>query len=366
VHVRVPVPLLLAALPFLASCGDRVGQAAAARPVQAVPVSIAPAEVRDVGLRLQAVGTVQPLATVDVRPQVGGVLAQAAFVEGADVKAGDVLFRIDDRPFVNALRQAQAALARDRALAVAAARDAARYEVLAQKNYASQEDRDRLRSQADGAKASVALDEAAVDQARLQVSYCTIRSPIDGRTGPILVKPGNVVQANTTELVTVHRLRPIHAAFPVPESRLPEVRARMAAGAIEVLARPEGDPGEPIPGRLVFLGNEVDRGTGTFLLKAAFDNQDGRLWPGQFVRVTATLGVRAKATVVPSAAVSEGQVGSYLFALKADDTADLRKVVTGPADDGVTVIESGVEPGDRIVVDGQVRLAPGAKVEIRP
>ncbi len=353
---------MIALLP--AGCSRPAAETSAPRGPVAVPVTAAAAESRDVPIRLAAIGTVDPVSTVSIRPQVGGLLAVATFQEGQEVRQGDLLFRIDDRPFVTALHQAQAALARNQAQEIAATRDAARYDELLLKNFVSAEDRDRLVAQRDSAKAAVAQDKATIEAARLQVAYATIRSPIDGKTGPLLIQPGNVVQANASVLVTIHQMRPIRVAFPVPESRLPEVRQRMAGGVLDVLASPQGDPGPAIAGHLTFLGNEVDRTTGTVLLKATFDNADGRLWPGQFVRVHLTLGVQKGATVVPSAAVQEGQQGSYVFVIKPDDTAELRKVTLGPVDDSLAVVD-GVTPGEQVVTDGQLRLAPGTAVERR-
>ncbi len=349
----------------LASCGKTASDPTASSAPKPVPVLVASAKTSDVPMRLQAVGTVEPFSTVVIRPQVGGVLTEAAFEEGHDVSKGDVLFRIDDRQYAASLKQAEAALARDEILSAAAARDAARYVTLVQKSFASQEDQERLTAQSEGYKASVSLDQALVEQARLQRSWCTIRSPIDGRAGPILLKPGNLVQPNVSMLVTLNQVHPIRVVFPVPEGRLPEVRALMARGDVSVSVRPEGDPGDPIQGSITFLDNVVDRATGTFLLKATFENSDNRLWPGHFVRVTAMLGTRVGATVVPASAVQDGQSGPYLFVVKADGTADLRNVRIGPVDEGLLVIESGIEPGDRVVVDGQVRLSPGTRVEIR-
>ncbi len=367
-HVRfvvIPRFLIATAVVSLAfGCADSAGGTLDPRRAVAVPVTTAKAGTRDVAVRLGAIGTVDPVATVSVRPQVGGLLSTAAFQEGQEVNQGDLLFRIDDRPFVAALHQAQAALARNQAQELAAISDAARYEELLKKNFVSVEDRDRLVAQRDSYKAAVTQDKAAIEAARLQLAYATIRSPIDGKTGPLLIQPGNVVQPNTSVLVTIHQMRPIRVAFPVPEAHLSEIRQRMAGGILDVVANPQGDSGAAIPGHLTFLGNEVDRATGTVLLKATFDNADDRLWPGQFVRTHLTLSVQKDATVVPSAAIQEGQQGFFVFVIKPDNTADLRKVTPGPIDGDATVIE-GVAPGELVVVDGQMRLAQGTPVEIR-
>jgi len=331
----------------------------------AVAVTVATAERRDIPMRLSAIGTVESVATVEIRPQVSGVLAEALFVEGQEVRKGSLLFRIDSRSQVAALHQAEAALSRDQALEVAASSNAVRYQELASKDFASKEERDQFVANSKSLKASLALDRAAVENARLELSYCTIRSPIDGRTGPILVQPGNVVKVNDSVLVTILQQRPILVAFTVPETTLPELRARMAAATLQVEVSPQGDPGEPLRGVLTFMGNTVDRTTGTILLKATFDNLDGRLWSGQFVRVRLTLGVDAGATVIPSSAIQEGQQGSYAFVVKPDRTVELRQVIPGQADDGFTVIKDGIVPGESVVTDGQMRLSSGMVVEVR-
>ena len=363
--MRIP-GLFLAALLVAAGCGAKAGDAPAPK-APAAPVVTGVAQTRDVPLRLRAVGTVEPVATVSIQPLVGGTLVEAAFEEGQEVHQGDLLFRIDSRPFAASLHQAKAALARDEALYTAARRDAERQETLEKKQYVSQGDRDKAVAQADSYRASMQADKAAIEAAELQLSFCTVRSPIDGRTGPLLVKPGNVVQPAPapSALVVIHQMQPIRVKFPLPEARLPDVRARMAAGGIPVEAAPVGDTGTPAEGTLTFLGNEVDRTTGTVVLKATFPNEDRRLWPGQFARVSATLGIAQGATVVPSPAVQDGQQGSYVYVVKADGTAELRLVKAGASEDGLTVIDSGVAAGERVIVDGQVRVAPGAPVEER-
>ena len=208
-------------------------------------------------------------------------------------------------------------------------------------------------------------DEAALANAKVQLSFCTVRSPIDGRVGRLLVNLGNVVKANDVPLVTINQVRPIRVAFAVPEARLGEIRRRMAAGAVPAFASQAGDPGPPAEGTLEFIDNAVDRATGTILLKARFPNTDAALWPGQFVNVRVDIASREGAVVVPTAAVQNGQQGPFVFVVKPDQTVESRKVKTGPAKGDATAIDEGVAAGETVVTDGQLRLFPGAKIKLR-
>jgi multidrug efflux system membrane fusion protein len=333
-----------------------------------VPVVVTRAALEDVPDRLEAVATVEPLATVSVKAQAGGRIEAVHFAEGQDVRKGDLLFQIDGRPYQAALAQAQGGLARDLAQARNSATQAARAEQLTAEGILSREDHDQAVATAAAQKASAAADAAAVESARLSLAYTQVRAPISGRTGSVLVHAGNVVkEGDDAPLVVINRMDPIYVSFAVPEQRLAAVRAAQGKGALQVEATVSGDPRPVTGGRLTFIDNQVDRATGTIRLKATFDNPDGRLWPGQFVNARLTLGVQASAIVVPTAAVQAGQKGSYLFVMKADKTVEQRSVKSRAASDPATsVIEQGVRPGETVVVDGQLGLTNGTAVQVKP
>jgi multidrug efflux system membrane fusion protein len=332
----------------------------------AVPVTAAPAVRKDVPVALHAIGTVEAYSTVEVRAQVGGVLEKVHFKEGDDVRPGNLLFSLDGRPFAAALRSAQAALARDRVQSETATRDLERYADLVKKEYVTQEEYDRIRTNAASLDASVQADQAAVENAQVALEYCTIQSPIAGRTGQLNVHAGNVVKANgDTPLVVINQVRPIYVAFSVPEQSLGEIRAGRAAGALDVEVKPSGGGDDPITGQVSFLDNMVDRATGTLRLKATFPNADNVLWPGQFVDVVLKVSTRHDAVLVPSRAIQTGQKGTFVFVIKPDDSVEARAVVVGPEVGPETVIEQGVADGDRVVTDGQLRLVDGTHVVVK-
>ncbi len=359
-----PAPLLtlLAAVLALAGLGAR--PVAKAPPV---PVVTGAVKVQSVPLLLEAVGTVEPIESVAVRPQVGGVITRVAFIEGADVGAGEPLFQIDPRPLQAALAAAQAQLARDEAQAANAAAQAARYERLVAKDYVTREQFDAARTQADVFRAAVQADRAAVEQAKLNLAYATVSSPVAGRTGSILVKKGNVVAPNGAPLVVVNQLRPIRVNFAVPGDQLPLVRKHAAGGALAVRARSSRDgAGEELSGRLVFVDNAVDGGSGTVMLKAEFPNLDGALWPGQFLDVALVLAVESTALTVPAAAVVTGREGPFVFVVGADGKAEKRVVQVDRTLDGLTVVTGDLSDGETVVTDGQMRLVPGTVVDVKP
>jgi membrane fusion protein, multidrug efflux system len=333
--------------------------------VAAVPVTVARAERRDAPVTVRAIGTVEAYSTVALKPQVNGRLAQVHFAEGQEVKRDDFLFVLDTRPFEATLRQAEANLARDRALAENARVEAGRFERLIREGVVSHDEVDQARTRATSSAALVAADEAAVERARIDLQYCTIRSPVDGRIGQLLVHEGNVVKEQETTLAVVNQLRPIRVAFTVPQQDLPAIRRYMADGTLSVDAALGDGGARTVTGELAFINNTVDQATGTVLLKAAFANADEALWPGQFVDVTLRLTTEHDATVVPASAIQTGQQGSYVFVVKPDGTVDSRPVVTGGAFDGRVVVRDGVAPGDRVVTQGQLRLAPGTRVEVK-
>jgi multidrug efflux system membrane fusion protein len=346
-----------------------------ARGPEAVPVTVAAVEKKDVPLFIRAIGAVEPIESVQVRPQVAGQLLRVHFREGQEVKKGELLFTIDPRPYRAALLQAQGALARDRARARDAEANARRLESLAKKEYVTQQQAESARAEANAAQATLQADEAAVEAARLSFSYCEIRSPISGRTGSVLVKAGNVVKVSDTILVLIDQLRPIYVSFSVPERALQQIRAR-AQEKLPVLAQPsEQKPGE-VPeartmrgeaqrGELTFIDNAVNTVTGTILLKATFANGDESLWPGQYEVVTLKLGEQREAVVAPAVAIQRGQQGQYAFVVKQDGTVESRPVTVGSSDEKEAVIDKGLAPGEVVVTDGQLRLSPGAKVQVK-
>ena len=332
---------------------------------EAVPVTVATVVQRDIPVQLRAIGNVEPYSTVSVKSQVEGQLAQVHFVEGQRVKQGDLLFTVDPRPFEAALRQAQATMARDAAEARNAAVDAKRRTQLLAQGFVSRDEYDQSQTKAASSAAAVKAGEAAVENARLQLAYCSIRSPIDGRVGQVLVHAGNIVEANDTLLAVINQVRPIYVSFSVPEQQLPQVRERAAAGklAVQALVPHHGDA--PVVGELSFINNTVDMTTGTVLLKALFQNDDETLWPGQFVDVAVTLAVQRDAVLVAAEAIQVGQQGQYVFVVAADESAEVRAVVPGDRIGSEIVVTQGLAAGERVVTDGQIRLAPGLKVEIK-
>ncbi len=331
---------------------------------QAAPVTVATAVRKAIPERISAVGTVEPSAVVEVRSQVGGALLEVLFREGQEVRAGDLLFRIDPRPFEAALRQKEADLARDAAQLENARRNLARSEELAAKGMVAAAERDTARSAVSMLEATLEADRAAVETARLSLAYTSIIAPQAGRTGSVSADAGNLVRANgDTPLVVINRLDPAYLSFSVPERDLPRVLAAKQAGPVRVTALVEGQP--PREGALSFIENQVDRGSGTIRLRATFPNRDRALWPGLFARAEITLGVREGALVVPSSAVQLGQAGPFALVVKDDLTAEVRPLTVSLVLDGETVVESGLAPGERVVTDGHLRVTPGGKVAIK-
>ncbi len=330
-----------------------------------VPVTVAKVEQKNVPMQIRAIGTVQPVSTVSVRPLVGGQLTRVWFREGDDVRKRQMLFTIDPRPYEAALQQAQANLARDQANQRNAESEAARYAGLVKKDYVTKEEYEKITSGAEAAKAVVAADRAAVENARLQLAYCNISAPIDGRTGSLMVHAGNIVHANDTNpLVVINQVTPVYVQFAIPESQLDQVRARGGVG-VPVAAAPQNG-GSPIAsGKLSFIDNAVDSTTGTITLKALFPNQNRALWPGQFVTVAVTLQERPNAVVVPSQAVQTGQRGQYVYVVKQDSSVEMRPVKIGESVNQQTIIADGVAPGETVVTDGQLRLTPKSHVDVK-
>jgi multidrug efflux system membrane fusion protein len=359
---KVVLLLLIVAVPFT---GCRRTPAATSKGGGPVPVNVGTAVKKDVPLELRAIGNVESIATVEITAQVSGELIDVPFQEGQDVKKGDLLFLIQPKLYATQLAQAEANLARDRALAANAQREATRAQDLSAKGAVSREQLEQLRSTAEGAAATVQADEAMLTIAQVQLSFATIKSPIDGRTGALNVQRGNIIKDHSTPpMTTIKQLAPIYVTFAVPEMHLAAIRKNMATRALPVSAHDPQNGDTLATGELSFVANAVDMSTGTITLKATFANEDRALWPGAFVDVFLRLDVEAGATVVPSSAVTVGQKGPQVFVVKNDQTVDQRTVKVGRSVGQETIIQSGVQPGEIVVTNGQLRIVPGSHVQI--
>jgi len=357
----------------------------------ASPVTAAKAELRNVPVQVRQIGSVEAVAVIAVKAQIGGELTKVLFREGDDIHKGQQLFEIDPRPYQQAIDQAQAAvekdnaliaqaeanLARDRVQTANAKEQAERYDALAKQGLISKDQNSTYQTtfnsqnealRADeaainSAKASLNVDRAALETAKLNRAYCSISSPIDGRAGGLLVQAGNLVKANdTTALVNINQLEPIYVTFSVPEQLLNEIRSYSSSRPLGVTA--VVSEGHTAAGQLSFIDNLVDNTTGTIKLKAVFPNKDRSLWPGQFVNVVMTLRTLQGVTVIPSEAIQSGPQGQFVFVLKADGTVDIRLVKPGQTVENQIVVESGIAPGETVITDGQMRLIPGTKVRV--
>jgi multidrug efflux system membrane fusion protein len=330
-----------------------------------VPVAVATVKKRAVPYALAATGTVEAIRTAQVGSQVGGVITKVSFREGQEVDEGDLLFQLDPRPFRAALDQARAALQRDRAQAEIAQANADRARATFDQKLISQADWDAARTASETASANVLADSAAVQNARLNLEYASIRAPISGQTGRLMVHEGDLVKAATSDpLVTINEIHPVRVAFTVPDKQVAMVqRYRDRHPVVTVRLSPSDSVG--IDGALAFVDNAVDVSSGTLLLKGEFANRDGRLIPGQFVDVRLVLYVEANALVVPDAAVTNGQQGTFVYVMNPDSTVAPRPVSVERTMDDMVVVKDGLQPGDIVVTDGQLRLSPGAKVMVR-
>ncbi|PWT93134.1 MAG: efflux RND transporter periplasmic adaptor subunit [Proteobacteria bacterium] len=334
-------------------------------PSAQIPVTAASAEVRDVPVYVEGLGTVQAFNTVSVRTRVDGQITQVLFKEGQDVKAGDPLFQIDPRPFQATLAQAQAAKQKDQALLQSAQLDLDRYAQLLPSGSQTRQSYDQQKGTVGQLQASVQADEAQIESARLNLDYSLIRAPIDGRTGQRMVDVGNVVQAaQSASLVVITQIKPIFVSFTVPANRLDDIRASQSRAPLKAIADAMDDQRMLAEGELTLVDNQVDVATGTIHLKAQYSNDEEPLWPGQFVNVRLVLSVRHDAVTVPAETVMQGPNGSYVYLVAADDTAHRRDVTVAATQDGLSVISDGLAARDRVVVEGQYRLTDGAKTRI--
>jgi len=346
-----------------AAASGATGGRAGAGPV---PVLTAPAVLKDVPQLVQTVGTVEAYSTVSILPQVSGVLLKAFFAEGQDVAAGDVLFTIDPQPYQVALNQANATLAKDVAQAKNAEAMRARNEDLLKRGILSQQDYDTSASTAASLGATVQADQAQIDSAKLQLQYTRITSPVTGRTGSLLVHEGNLVRTtDTSPLVVINQITPIRVTFGVPAQYLSEVRSSQAAAPLATTARAAGSTDVPSRGTVSFLDNAVDPATGTLKVKGTFANTDRKLWPGELVEVSLQLTIASRATVVPAAAVQNGQQGQYVYVVNADRTVAFRPVQVSLRNGDDVVITSGLKAGEEVVTDGVLGLTPGARIQVK-
>jgi multidrug efflux system membrane fusion protein len=358
------VVLAAGALVAYFSADSRAREKPAAKEQGAVPVSVATVKQSNVPVRVVAIGNVEPSTSVALKARVDGQIVAVKFKEGQEVRKGEILFQIDERPFASALKQAEANALRD-----AAARDQARsqerrYKELLEKNFVSKEAYAQIATNAQTAEATAKASEAARESARLNLEYCTIAAPIDGFPGKVLLQVGNMVKANdVNSLVVINQVRPVYVSFAVPEQALADIRRYMAATPLEVAVTSSDARHKPLAkGTLVFIDNAVDPSTGTIKLRAQFDNRDLALWPGQFVSASLQLYEQKDAIVVPATAVQTGPQGEFVFVFKADSTAETRKVTVDRHEGDLAVVAAGLRAGEKVVTRGQLRITPGAKL----
>lgn len=365
--LRHPVVVLLVSALIFSSCPLDKLKFKQKGPLPRIPpvaVTVAPAVQTTVPLQRRTIGIVEPYSTVQVKAQIEGTLLRVHFKEGQDVKTNDVLFTIDPRLYVAALEQAEANLAADRIKAENAKKEASRNTKLRTRGIVSEEEGDKSLTEAAALEAAGRADLAAVETAKVKLDYCTIRSPINGRTGSIKVHAGNVVKSNDV-LVTIVQLSPTYVDFAVPEQTLPDIKKYMAARKLKVEASASDDLSNPSVGELTFVENMVDTTLGTIMLKGTFPNQDRTLWPGLFVNVVLTLADQPNVIVVPAQAIQTGQQDRYVFVVTPESKVEERTVVVERTFDNQAILSKGLKPGERVVTDGLLRLVGGATVEIQ-
>ena len=347
---------------LLSGCSEKKQPAVAPR----VPVTVADVQQKTVPVQVRVIGNVDAYTMVGVKPQITGEIVGVHFTEGQDVKKGQLLFTLDQRPFEADLLRAQANLAQDEAKAKNAEAEHQRYSRLMEAGVVAKEQAEQMETNNNAMVATVKADRAQEEYARVQLIYTKIYSPIDGRTGNLMLHLGNVVKANPDNpMITINQVNPIYVTFAVPQQTLPEIKQHMAKGKLKVTAIIQGQEERPEEGTLTFIDNNVDLNTGTIKLKGTFTNTDRRLWPGQYVNVALTLNQQSNAIVVPTQAIVTGQQGAFVFVVKPDLTAEARPVKVDRNIDNESVIASGLSVGEKVVTDGQIRLVTGAKVEIK-
>lgn len=366
-HIVSAAPIILGLALVLAGCGKSGGETAAAVKAPAmVPVTLAAVEVRSVPYDITAIGNVEPVASVAVKSRVDGQIIEVRIKDGQDVSKGQLMFLIDPRPFQIQLQQAESNLSRDRALLATATAQEARYRDLLTKNYISQDGYAQVKSNLDVAAATVKTDEGSIANAKLQLEFTRIQAPINGRLGKVEQARGNLVKANdSNSLVVLNQVNPIYVSFSVPEQSLPKIREAMVRGKLPVHALGRDGGTAESSGELSFIDNAVDAGTGTIRLRGIFKNQQNTLWPGQFVNVSLRLGEQTDAVVIPAVAVLTGPKGSFVYTVTPEATVAMREITVTRITPEGAVIEKGLAAGEKIVVDGQSRLTPGAAVSIK-
>ncbi len=352
--------LLFSSLVLTGACSSK--KEPPARPP--IPVTAALVLQKAIPVQLKVIGNVESCQTISVKTQITGPITKIFFREGQDVQKGDLLFKIDCRPYEEALKQAEANLARDTVQAKNVEADLQRYTALLEDQYVTKQQYDQIRTNWAALQSTMKADKAVVENCRVQTEYCSISAPISGRTGTIKVNQGNIVKASDIEVVVINQIQPIYVTFAIPEKDLPLVKKFQALSPLKTEAQISRD-NRPEKGVLTFIDNAVNKATGTIILKGTFANIERRLWPGQFVNVVLTLAVEPNALLVPSQAVMTGQSGQFVFIIKPDLAVEIRNITTGISIDGETIILSGLQAGERVVTDGQMRLTPGAKVAIK-
>jgi len=359
--------LMIYALCWLlpAACSRQASDSRTGPSSPPAPVTVAVAVSKSMPLQLEALGAVESISSVEVKAQVSGMLTSVHFQPGQTVKKGDLLFSIDPRPYEYAVRQAEGALARDRAQLDAAQKARERLDTLLERKAVSQEEYEAGRAAADALAAQVRTDRATLQSARLLLQFCSVTAPADGTVGRRLVDPGNLVKPNDPTLVVINQVSPIYVNLSAPQDRLAEVRRFQAAGRLSLQALIPGEEDRPETGELTLVDNAVDQATGTVLLQGTFPNPEQRLWPGQYVKVILNLATQENQVVAPAMAVQTGQQGQYVLVVKPDQTAEVRPVVSTRVVGGEAVVDRGLEAGTWVVTDGQLRVVPGGKVAVK-